>query len=270
METKLNIGIVGCGTIGSRLSCAINQEIPELNLKAVCDTQSEKAEKLASSLLPQPAVLDITKLIAAVDLVVECAAKEVVGALVAETLEQGKEIMVLSSSGLIGREDLFALAFKRKRRIYIPSGALAGLDGVKSASVGKITSATLTIRKHPRGLEGAPYVVKNRINLGAVRKEMLIFTGNVAQAVAGFPQNVNVAATLSLVSLGPEETVVKIIVNPKLKRNVHEMEVIGEFGRIYSSTENFLSPDNPRTSYLAVFSAIATLKSIVSVVKVGT
>ncbi len=266
----MKVGIVGCGTIGRGLACAISQKIPLATLKAVCDLQSEKAEKLASSLSPQPVVLDITKLIAAVDIVIECAAKEVVGTLVAETLKQGKEIMVLSSGGLIGREDLFALAIKAKRRIYIPSGALAGLDGVKSASVGKITSATLTIKKHPRGLEGAPYVVKNRINLGAIRKEMLIFTGNVTQAVVEFPKNVNVAATLSLVSLGPEETMVKVIVDPKLKRNVFEMEVIGEFGRIYSFIENLPSPDNPRTSYLAVLSAIATLKGIVSVIRVGT
>lgn len=270
MDTKLNVGIVGCGTIGGGLSRAINQEIPELTLKAVCDRESEKALKLASSLSPQPAVLDAIGLITAVDLVIECAAVEVATKLVTETLKKNKEIMVLSSGALIGREDLFALAAKAKRHIYIPSGALAGLDGVKSASIGKITSVILTTRKHPRGLEGAPYVVKNRINLGAIRRETLIFAGDAAHAVIEFPQNVNVAATLSLAGLGPEKTMVKIIADPKLKRNIHEIEVIGEFGRICSLAENLPSPDNPRTSYLAVLSAIATLKSIVNMVRVGT
>lgn len=270
MDTKLNVGIIGCGTIGCGLSRAINQKIPGIKLKAVCDLQIEKALKLASSLSPQPAVLDANELITAVDLVIECATIETAGALVAKTLKKNKEIMVLSSGALIGREDLFALAFKTKRRIYIPSGALAGLDGVKSAVIGKVTSVTLTTRKHPHGLEGAPYIIKNGINLGAIREETLIFTGDAAQAVIGFPQNVNVAATLSLAGLGPEKTIVKIITDPKLKQNIHEIEVIGEFGRICSSTENFPSPDNPRTSYLAILSAIATLKSIVSMVRVGT
>lgn len=270
MDTKLNVGIVGCGTIGGGLARAINQEIPGIRLQAVCDIENENALKLASSHSPQPAVMDATGLITVVDLVIECAAVEAAGALAMETLRQGKEIMVLSSGALVGREDLFALALKVRRRIYIPSGALAGLDGVKSASVGKITSVTLTTRKHPRGLMGAPYVIKNGINLMAIRKETLIFTGNAAQAVIEFPQNVNVAATLSLAGIGPEKTMVKIIADPKLKRNTHEIEVVGEFGRICSLSENFPSPDNPRTSYLTILSAIATLKSIVSMVRVGT
>lgn len=270
MGTELNVGIVGCGAIGRRLSYAIGREIPEITLKAVCDLYVEKALKLASSLSPQPAVLNATELIAAAELVIECTTIEAAAALIEETLKRNKDIMVLSSGALIGRKDLFSLALKRKRRIYIPSGALAGLDGVKSAAVGKITSVILTTRKHPRGLEGAPYIIKKGINLKAIREETLIFTGNAAQAVTGFPQNVNVAATLSLAGLSPEKTTVKIIADPKLKQNIHEIELIGKFGRICSSTESFPSPDNPRTSYLAVLSAIATLKSIISVVRVGT
>ena len=38
----------------------------------------------------------------------------------------------------------------------MPSGAIAGLDGVKAAREGAITSVTMETRKPPRGLAGAP------------------------------------------------------------------------------------------------------------------
>ena len=44
----------------------------------------------------------------------------------------------------------------------------------------------------------------------------------------------------------------------------------GEFGRLYTRTENVVSPDNPKTSYLAVLSGIQTLKQFCEGIMVGT
>jgi len=46
--------------------------------------------------------------------------------------------------------------------------------------------------------------------------------------------------------------------------------VEGDFGTISTKVENVPSPRNPKTSYLAALSAIATLRSIVEPVKIGT
>ncbi|MBA7660637.1 L-aspartate dehydrogenase [subsurface metagenome] len=176
----------------------------------------------------------------------------------------------MSVGGLLGNEDLLDLAKKKDCKIYLPSGALAGLDGVKSASVGRIDSITLTTRKPPEGLKGAPYIIRNKIDLDAIIKETVIFEGSANEAVEGFPKNINVSAALSLAGIGAEKTRVRIIADPNLKRNIHEVEVKGEFGRLVSRTENLPSPKNPKTSYLACLSAIATLKGIVSSIKIGT
>jgi len=63
---------------------------------------------------------------------------------------------------------------------------------------------------------------------------------------------------------------VKIIASPNKNINSHEVEVKGEFGHLIARTDNVPSPQNPKTSYLAILSAIATLKNIFSLVKVGT
>jgi len=49
-----------------------------------------------------------------------------------------------------------ALAEKHGCRILVPSGAIAGLDGVKGAREGAITAVTMETRKPPRGLAGRP------------------------------------------------------------------------------------------------------------------
>jgi predicted dinucleotide-utilizing enzyme len=51
-----------------------------------------------------------------------------------------------------------------------------------------------------------------------------------------------------------------IIVDPTIQNNIHEINVKGDFGEFTFLTRNVASPINPKTSMLAVYSAIATLK----------
>ncbi len=266
----MKIGIVGCGVIGRELAQAIDREIEEAQLVALTDINEEKAKELAGSLKEKPEILPLDELIERSDLIIEAASKDVVPSLARKVIDRGKDIMIMSVGGLLGNEDILDLAKEKDCKIYLPSGALAGLDGVKSASIGRIDSVTLTTRKPPEGLKGAPYIKRNKIDLDAITKEKVIFEGSATEAVEGFPQNINVSATLSLAGIGAEKTKVRIIADPNLKRNIHEIEVKGEFGRLISRTENLPSPKNPKTSYLACLSAIATLKGIVSSIKVGT
>ncbi len=267
---SLKIGIIGCGAIGSELSKAIGCRIPEASLAALADIDEGKARKLADSLSGNPQVLPPGDLIDRVDLVVECASASASAEIAEKALSRGKDILVMSVGGLLGKENLFRLARQKNCRLYLPSGALAGLDGVKSAAAGRIDSVTLTTRKPPAGLRGAPYLAREDINLDSLREEKVVFEGTAEEAVKGFPRNINVAAALSLAGIGATETRVRIVADPKISRNVHEIEIEGEFGRLVSRTENLPSPSNPKTSFLAILSAIATLKAIVSPVRIGT
>jgi aspartate dehydrogenase len=141
---------------------------------------------------------------------------------------------------------------------------------LKSSATGRIDSVTLTTRKPPRGLEGAPYLKERGIDVSAIKDETMIFEGSAEDAVKGFPQNVNVAAVLSLAGLGASRTLVRIMTAPDCAVNSHEIEVKGEFGRLLARTENVPSKTNPKTSALAIFSAIATLERIANSVKIGT
>ena len=124
--------------------------------------------------------------------------------------------------------------------------------------------------KNPKGLSGAPFIEERNIDPYSFHEKTLIFDGNAKEAVRAFPANVNVAASLSLAGIGPEKTQVKIFVDPGASRNIHEIVVTGDFGKLTCLIENVPSPDNPRTSLLAGLSAIATLKKIIEPLHIGT
>lgn len=276
----MRIGIIGCGTIGSELATFI-EKFKDVNIVALCDVDQEKAKKLAVQLNHKPnlvKVLNIDELINLSDLVIESASKYIVKEVAEKTFSAGKDLMIMSVGGLIGTEQdisepiskhIFKLAEKNNCKLYIPSGAICGLDGVNSASIGKINSVTLTTTKPPKALEGAPYIVKNKINLNTITAKTLIFEGSALEAVDAFPANINVAASLSIAGIGAEKTKVKIVADPNSSKNMHEIVVEGDFGKLTTTTENLPSPKNPKTSHLAVLSAIAMIKKISGNVKVG-
>jgi aspartate dehydrogenase len=227
---------------------------------------------LIDSLQHKPARLKLEELVALSDVVVEAASQKAVPAIARATLEKGKRLMIMSVGALADREfyaEVKALAKEHGSLVYLPSGAISGLDGLKSASIGTIQSVTLTTTKNPSGLKGAPFILENKIDLDLLAGPTLIFEGSALQAVRAFPANVNVAATLFLAA-GEGEVKVKIVADPNIHVNRHEIVVEGDFGRISTLVENVPSPRNPKTSYLAALSAIATLRSIVEPVKIGT
>lgn len=269
---KIKIGLIGCGAIGSEIAKAVDEDFKErAELVAVADIDDKKAGALSDKLTGRPAVLSIDELVKRSDLVVEAASARISGEVAEKALSAKKDVMLMSTGGIIKNYlSLFNLAKKNNCRVYLPSGAICGLDGVKAAAFAGIEKAQLVTRKSPKALSGAPFIAKNNIDLNAITKETTIFDGTAQEAIDGFPANINVACTLSMAGIGPEKTRVRIIASPEYTKNIHEIVVEGSFGSIVSRTENVPSPNNPKTSYMAVLSAIATLRQILDPVRVGT
>ncbi len=267
----LKIGVVGVGTIGGEICRAIDDGVVQARLVGITDVDSVKAERLARSLKRSLPVMALADVIEASDLVVEAASKAAAPAIIQEALTRSRDVMVMSVGGLLeSAAELLQLAQRNGRRLYVPSGAIAGLDAIKGAMVGRVSKLTLTTRKPPRGLEGAPYVVQKGIDLKTLKEPTVIFSGSAREAVPGFPANVNVAAALSLAGIGADKTEVRILADPKCDKNVHEIEAEGDFGKLFVRMENVPSPTNPKTSYMAALSAIALLRRITSSLVVGT
>ncbi len=190
--------------------------------------------------------------------------------LVRQAVLAKKDVLIMSVGKFIDGDSILKLTQKMGARLLIPSGAIAGIDAIKAAGLEKISQITLTTRKPVYGFADNAYVQARRINLSQIKKETILFDGNVKEAVRCFPQNINVAATIALASNAKDKMRIRISTSPEFKVNSHEIEVIGEFGRMVTKTENVVCPDNPKTSYLAVLSAVQTLKQYFDEVRIGT
>lgn len=272
----VKLGIVGFGSIGSTVARIVSTEPffkHQIKLVGICELpfKKEPTKAILKKLGFRVPILTLDVLIERSELILESASWKVSYTIARKALLEGKDIVVMSVGGIIDKlGKLSSLAKRTKGKVYIPSGAICGVDGVFSASLDDIWKVQLTTEKPPSALEGAPYVVKNKIDLRRFKKKTLLFDGNAYEAMQAFPANINVASTLSLAGVGPERTRVKIYVRPGRNRNVHNILLEGGFGKIVARTQNQPSPSNPKTSYLAVLSATAMIKRIVSPVEIGT
>ena len=260
---KKKIGIIGCGAMGSQIAEYISKNLSDKSkIVAISDIDSQKAIKLSNSIKPKPLITTIDVLINKSDIIIEAASPEVSGAIAEKAYFLKKDALIMSTGGLLKKQHLVEKINAGYSRIHIPSGAICGLDGLKSAMTGAVKSVTITTRKPLKGMAGSPYLKEKNIDIEKIDKETLLYSGTARDAIRYFPQNINVAVTLSIFGLGADRTNVKIFTSPEYTKNTHEIEVVGEFGRLWTKTENVPSETNPKTSKLAIFSAIAKLKEM--------
>jgi len=269
---KLRIGIVGCGAIGSSLAKLITSELSGgAIVQALYDIDAAKVSGLAYK-LHRPGIISksLDDLIRRSDLVIEATGAAFSFEIASKAIDARRDVLVMSVGGLVeGFPKLKALAKRKGANIFIPSGAICGIDALKALRASRISKVLLTTRKPPRSFKGVKYISDKRINLDKLSKDKLIFSGSALQAIKNFPQNINVAATLSLAGIGPEKTRVCIIASPRLTKNIHEVEIVSDAGRVIARSENLPHPENPKTSYLAVISALAVIRQILEPVKIG-
>lgn len=266
----LKVGLLGVGAIGQTIAKALDAGFCGAVLAAIADQDRPKAERFAAGLRNPVPVVSLDELMAHSDLIVEAAGQAALPEVVPKAIESRRDLLVLSVGGLLGHEEWFRQAEERGCRIRVPSGAIAGLDGLKSAARGRLDEVTLTSRKPIAALRGGKYVTERGLDLDRLQEETVIFEGPPEEACKAFPTTSNVAASLRLAVGARTNVRIRVVAVPGGSRNVHQIEAKGEFGRLQVSIENVPSPSNPRTSQLAAFSALATLEGITRSLKVGT
>jgi aspartate dehydrogenase len=263
-----SVGIVGCGAICRALLRAVESGKLPVRLVGVTSRTEKKAREFLAAFRSPPAYLSLAELISGADVIVEAAGGNVVPELAKKAFAAGKDLMVISVGALLDHPEVIEKSRQTGCRLYLPSGAIAGLDGIKSAAVGEIAHVTHTTRKPPEGLEGAPYLVERGISLAGLQEEKEVFAGSAREACRGFPANVNVMAAVSLAGIGPDRTQARIVAVPGLKRNCHDIDVEGEFGRLLVHIENVPS-ENPKTGKLTALSIVRAVQDVVDPVRIG-
>lgn len=265
----LRVGLIGFGAIGRRLAEAIVAgEAGRCELAAILVRRPERigsdvAARLGCAVTGDAADFLATRL----DLVVEVAGHDALKAYAEDVLRQGKDLLLISVGALADprfEQRLYRAAHDYGRRVYLATGAIAGLDAISAGAVGGLESVTHSVRKPPAGLL-PPDEIEAAKASGVPR---VLYEGPAREAALRFPENVNVAAAVSLAGLGLDKTVVRVVADPTVLRNTHEIDVKGEFGELKILLQN-IPTENPKTGRLTAMSMVKALRNLTANVVVG-
>ncbi|AEX85699.1 aspartate dehydrogenase [Marinitoga piezophila KA3] len=250
----MKIFLIGAGNSAKIILEELKEELDKVYVYDVDKSQIEKLKEFYN--ISYADIKDIANL--DIDYVIEVASTKAVVEYGKFVIENNKNFIILSTGAFADRDFLndFQEALKKSNsRVYVVSGAIGGIDLINAIN-DKIKSITLTTRKPPKslGLE--------------IDEEKVIFEGSSTEAIKRFPKNVNVAVTLSLAARDFDKVKVRIIADPKVERNIHNIKINSIAGNYEFTFENFPS-ENPKTSYLAPLSVAGLLKNINSKIKIG-
>ncbi|MFQ5766296.1 MAG: aspartate dehydrogenase [Rhodospirillales bacterium] len=269
-KRALRVAIGGLGTVGLPVARWLDCGVEGLTLAAVSAGDRERAETRVDGFTTPVPVVGPGELAAQADVVVESAPPERFAEIAEPAVKAGRILMPLSVTSLLERMDLVDLARETGARIIVPTGALVGLDAVRAAAMGTISTVTMITRKPPKALKKAKFVVEQGIELDGLNEAKKLYEGTVAEAAARFPANVNVAVALGLAGVGPARTMIEIWADPGVTRNTHTIRVMADTAEFEMTIGVVPTDENPATGKLVALSVMATLRGLVAPLKVGT
>ena len=252
----MKIGIIGDGAIGRYARDRLLADGHEL--AALVVRPARVAERSAAH--PGTAcVSSAAELPDNVEHMIDCAGHGALAEHAPAILRRGIGLTTVSI-GALADQDLYdrldAAARDGGAKLYLASGAIGALDCLRAARIGGLDSVTYTGRKPPRGWKGSP--AEEKLDLDTMTgKARTHFEGTAREAALQYPKNANVAAAVALAGAGFENTRVRLVADPAVDENVHEIHASGEFGRFSFEVRGNALPDNPKSSALAAMSVVA-------------
>jgi aspartate dehydrogenase len=271
----VRIALLGAGTIARLVLGHIRSGLlPGVEVSAIAARPGSARAALAGQDYGVPVVEGHEALLALQpQAVLEAASHEAVREHLVALLDAGVSVIVLSAGALADdalRRSAERAAARSRALLYVPSGGIGGLDALKAACVAGVQEVSIEVAKPPRAWKGIPFVEKLGVDLDGLRAPCVLFDGTAREGVPHFPANVNIAAVLSMAGIGFDRTRLKVVADPALKFNTHFIVIRGKTGRIDIKFESVAMPENPKTSMLACFSALAAIRELGRRTRYGT
>lgn len=268
----MRVAVLGGGTI-ARLLLENSKQLDGIELVAVSGRSAASRGKALAAQFGITYVVGREALLAQrPEAVVEAASHEAVREHLVALLEAAVSVVVLSAGALADdalRRDAEAAAARSGALLCVPSGGIGGLDALRTACLAGVTDVSIQVAKPPAAWRGIAYVEALKVGLEGLRGPLTLFDGPAREGVPHFPQNVNIAAVLALAGIGMDRTHLKVVADPGLRLNTHTIRVNGATGRFTIVLENVAAPENPKTSWLACYSALSAVRSLGSRIRYG-
>lgn len=255
----MRLGIIGAGAIGNYVREKATERGHVVLAHLVrTGTLDERAAEL-QGILCVDSVADLPD---DIEHMIDCAGHEALLAHGPDILRGGTDLTTVSL-GALANADAFRQLQEAAReggaRLHLASGAIGALDCLRAARIGGLQSVTYIGRKPPGSWRGSP--AETRLDLDNLTGDAAThFDGSARIAATEYPKNANVAAAVALAGIGFDDTRVKLIADPNVSENIHEVQAAGEFGSFSFEIRGNSLPDNPRSSALAAMSVVSKLE----------
>ncbi len=211
MAIYKNIGFLGCGKIGGTMLDSLESfEDTSVSFVQALDFASEgRAFPVVTA--QDEALLEKT------DLVVESATANVLKANF-DSIIKHCDVMIFSVTAFA--DEAFerhakALAAQYGRKIYLPHGAILGVDGIADGSA-LLTEVSIVTTKSPQSLGRSD------------TERTVVCECSTREACALYPRNVNVHATVALAGIGFDRTRSVVVSDPAVNTNTHVIDLKGD------------------------------------------
>jgi aspartate dehydrogenase len=262
--TQKRLGIIGYGNIAQTLVSALIENVEKPFEEVIClvkepylDSVKRELNGLRGRLAIETSVVSNVDSLLALNpnYIVECAAHSAIREYGAKILGNGRDLFVISTGALSDdnlRKELNAAAEAGNAQFILVAGAIGGIDLLGAARLSGIDEVSYTSRKPPKAWLGTP--AERTVNLADIAVETVVFEGSAREAALNYAQNANVAGTVALAGIGLDATRVRLIADPAVTANVHEIAVRSQCVNYGIRIEGKPSPTNPKTSLSAAYS----------------
>ncbi len=253
----MHLGLIGYGNIATSLIGMLDTS-HVTGVSVLVRPGSSKTVAPSATDLPVRVVADLEGFRATrPDLIVECAGHAAVGEHVPPLLAAGYDVVLASIGALADaslHEKINSAAEAGGSRLILPSGAIGGLDMLRTLSCASAVDVTYTGTKPPRAWAGSP--AEDLADLEALEQAETFFRGTGREAALTFPKNANVVAALALAGAGFDEMQVALVADPQASANQHAYTVTSPNCTYAMTIDATASTDNARTSQTTVFSIL--------------
>ena len=264
---RLKIALIGYGAISQMLFDVFKQKKPPIDIVGVL-VRPGRAKATQEAVGKKVAVVEDLKSLLKLkpDVVVEAASQQAVRDWGEAILKKGIDLMVIAT-GAYGDPKLWkkhlAAANKSGARLRLPSGAIAGLDGLLAMRLGTLERVKYTSIKPPHAWSGTPAEID--FDLPSINQPTVIFKGTPADAGRLYPKNANLAVTVALCGAGLDRTDIELVADPTLPpgTNASRLEVVSDSGELRLERLGKSMPDNPKTGVLTALTMADDLMKMV-------
>lgn len=266
-KKRLKIALIGYGAISQTLFDLFRAKKAPIDIVGVLvrpGRAKETQKKVGRKVVVVESLKALLKL--KPDVVVEAASQQAVRDWGEAILKKGIDLMVIAT-GAYGDPRLFKkhvkAAEKSGARLRLPSGAIAGLDGLLAMRLGHLERVKYVSIKPPHAWTGTP--AETEFDLPSIKAPTVIFRGKPADAGRLYPKNANLAVTVALCGAGLERTEIELVADPTLPpgTNASRLEVVADSGELRMERTGKAMPDNPKTGVLTAMTMADDLLKIV-------